>query len=195
MEQEEVTKEPTSVKIGINQQQPEVVKSNSTTKEEADQDLYSLMIGYAKRYNGYNYISASRITCVPSDPKEHCALLKTMIFNHILRNGGDQKEFVDLVINNGLVIIQAHQDCPTLSKCGLYDTVGINGEPNKSRLCSYFFFNEKPEKFDPFIFVKQAKGQYGMIKGDPYFHLDADTQAMVSNELHKDDEKDDRPTV
>ena len=109
--------------------------------ENGSNDMLSAMVGYAKRYNGFPYISASRVDRIPGKEEKHSILFDQLLSTFLLKNIKNPKAIEDFQETFGrgdLVYIQAHADCPTMAADGLYNAIDINGKPIKTQLIGYF---------------------------------------------------------
>ena len=174
-------------------QKDELIKTNvkeaePVEKKEGDPkegDLLAKMIEYANRYNGYECISVSRLTAFVNDSKAPIgttsALARRIALGFMLKSGGGKaEEFAKVFVNKPIVYVQAHKGVPILAKDGLYDSLDANHKVIDSRTVGEFVIKD-PEKFEPFILIKTGgKGNFGIIKGDPYHKVTPGEAAAVA---------------
>lgn len=134
----------------------EEIKREEELRKNGSQDIRSVLIEYAKKYNGYPYISASRIERIPEKPEKPSFLLDQLMVNFMARNpASGLQDFKETFASGRLVFIQAHVSCPTLCKDGLYNALDPNGNFIKTLSIGYFALNEgkydetTDEKSDP----------------------------------------------
>lgn len=142
-------------------------------RKEGAVDLQATLIEYAKRFNGYNYISASRIEREPAKGEKSSFLFEQMQINYLIKNVKAKdaaKDFMDLFGNGKIVFIQAHQSCPTLGADGLYNAMDPNGKYIKTQVIGHFVINEG----DP----QTTNDQYAE-KGMSYFYKDKNNDMFV----------------
>lgn len=142
-------------------------------KKDGSSDLQAVMVNYAKRMNGYPYISASRIERMPEKGQRASILFDQMSINYLIKNQKNPdaaKDFMDVFGNGKVIFIQAHAKCPTVGVDGLYDSRTPNGEPIKAQIMSYFAIKEE----DPV----ETKDEYAE-KGYSYFYKDPNNDELV----------------
>ena len=155
-----------------------------SNREPKESDLLGKMIEFANRYNGYDCISVSSLTAFVNDSKAPIgttsALARRIALGFLLKSGGGKaEEFAKVFVNKPIVYVQAHKGIPILAKDGLYDAIDANHKVIDSRTVGEFVISE-PEKFEPFILIKTGgKGNFGIIKGDPYHHVTPEEAASV----------------
>lgn len=143
-----------------------IAKEKKLQEEEGSKDIRAVMIDYAKRYNGFPYISASRLECLvdPKSGDKPSFLCDQLMTNFLIRNSKNPKildDFMATFANGELVFIQAHAEMPTLCKDGLYNSLDINGKYIKTQLCGYFKIAvPDPVETDDRVSVKDFKYFY-----------------------------------
>lgn len=114
-------------------------------RKEGAVDLQATLIEYAKRFNGYPYISASRIEREPQKGEKSSFLFEQMQINYLIKNTKSKdaaKDFMDVFGSGKIVFIQAHASCPTLGADGLYNAMDPNGKYIKTQVVGHFVINE-----------------------------------------------------
>lgn len=145
--------------------------------------LEQICMDIANRMNGFPFISCSRLmsyddTADEKDTKKMSTMAKRLRMAYIMTGNGSLEKFKELYVGAGIVYIQAHKECPTLSDDGCYNSVNIIGKPFKTvNVAEYVLKNL--DQFKPFVIVKQGPGKFGMINGDPYHHVTAAEVAAV----------------
>lgn len=155
---------------------PEVVAEEVAKEKEAaadgSQDILTVLVSYAKRMNGYPYISASRIErMIDSTKGERSSFLfEQLCVNFMAKNAkSGPKDFMDVFGNGRLVLIQAHASCPTMGDDGLYNAMDPNGKYIKTQLVGHFALN--PDK------MLETDDKVSDPNYD-YFYFDANEQYM-----------------
>lgn len=157
-------------------------------------NLVDICIEYAKRMNGYPYISCSLIKSYDDtneDPSVTSNLVKRVRMGFIMTGHGDKDEFVKRFVNQPIVYIQAHAEMPTLAADGCYNNINIHGKPFKSFNMSEHVIL-KPEEFVPFIIVYKD-GKFGKIEGNPYRTISKDEALALAAMSQSDDQSSDGP--
>lgn len=149
--------------------------------EDGNVDIRLAMIDYAKRYNGYPYISASRIERIP--PKEaktgRSFLYQQLVLNYLMKTPDPNAldDFERRFCNGKLVFIQAHKECPTMGIDGLYNAMDLNGHYIKTQILGHFVITEKPKEL-----TQDEKTE----EGYSYFYKDPSNDSFVDLALQKD---------
>ena len=165
----------------------------------------AVLLQYAKSFNGYDYISASRIERIPEKGSDFSVLLNQIQYVYltkamnemIIKNRGKkfsdaeaeaaqkkiEQDFMDAFGNGRLVFIQAHTSMPTQSKDGVYNSIDTNGVHIKSKLINQFTFesDDDAKRFVPTIIHRVKPGQYEFLEGNPFHDLtDAELAAVIA---------------
>lgn len=149
---------------------PEEIKLEEELAANGSVDIRKAMIGYAKSFAGYPYISASRIERMPDKNEKHSFLLEQMMVNYLIKNKGQQvNDFMEVFGNGKLVFIQAHARCPTVCADGLYNAVDIEGKFIKTQLVGHFVIDE-----DKLVETEDER----IEKDYSYFYIDNNEQYM-----------------
>lgn len=121
---------------------PEELKQAEEDSNNGTTDIRLVMINYAKRFNGYPYIAASRIERAPEQGERASVLYNQLLANHVMKSLKDRtkamEDFMEVYGNGRLVFFQAFTECPTLGADGLYSSISINGTHIKSDLVGYY---------------------------------------------------------
>lgn len=121
---------------------PEELKQAEEDSNNGTTDIRLVMINYAKRFNGYPYIAASRIEREPQKGEKASVLYNQLLANHFIKSLKDKtkamQDFMEVYGNGRLVFFQAFTECPTLGADGLYSSISINGTHIKSDLIGYY---------------------------------------------------------
>ena len=121
---------------------PEELKQAEEDSNNGTTDIRLVMINYAKRFNGYPYIAASRIERAPAQGERASVLYNQLLANHVMKSLKDRtkamEDFMEVYGNGRLVFFQAFTECPTLGADGLYSSISINGTHIKSDLVGYY---------------------------------------------------------
>ena len=173
---------------------PETPTTQPEKKEEEEQlivapqhekpktrNLLEICIEYARKFNGYPYISCSLLRTYDDtneDPSVTSNLAKKLRMGFLMTGRTDKEEFIKRFVNQPIVYIQAHAEMPTLAKDGCYNNINIHGKPFKSYNVSEHIIL-KPEEFVPFIVVKQGSDKFGKIEGNPYRNITKEEAAAV----------------
>lgn len=124
---------------------PEEVTAEQKAAADGSKNILAVMLDYAKKYNGYPYISASRIEKMPDLKKgeKNSFLFDQMSINFMAKNtAAGPNDFMEVFGSGRLVFIQAHQRCPTMCDDGLYNAMDPNGKFIKTQLVGYFALEE-----------------------------------------------------
>lgn len=152
---------------------PEEIKQAEEDARNGTQDIRLVMLDYAKRFNGYPYIAASRIEREPLQGETKSILYTQLLANHVIRSLKDNtkamKDFMDVYGNGKLVFFQAFTECPTLGADGLYSAISINGTHIKSELIGYY----KISDMDPVETTDETSEE-----GYDYLYRDKNDQMM-----------------
>ena len=114
-------------------------------KKDGTTDLQAALVDYAKRMNGYPYISASRIERMPGPGERPSVLFEQMSLNYLIKNSKNPdaaKDFMDVFGNGKVIFIQAHASCPTVGPDGLYNQIAPDGTHIKTQIMGYFAIKE-----------------------------------------------------
>lgn len=160
-------------------------------REYNARSLEDICIEYAKRFNGFPYISASTINSYDdktADPKKTSTLARRLKFAFMLSGRTDVNEFVKNFVGQPIVYIQAHAEMPILSEDGAYSAVNVHGIPIKTKnISEHIILNTKT--FKPFIIVKQEGGKFGKIEGNPYCDISKDQAQTLAEILQQSQEE------
>ena len=149
--------------------------------EDGNVDIRLAMIDYSRRFNGYPYISASRIERIP--PKEaktgRSFLYQQLVLNYLMKTPDPNAldDFERRFCNGKLVFIQAHKECPTMGIDGLYNAMDLNGHYIKTQILGHFVITEKPKEL-----TQDEKTE----EGYSYFYKDPSNDSFVDLALQKD---------
>ena len=169
----------------------EKAETTELTQEEIDRakkdmqdgnvDIRLAMIDYAKRMNGYPYISASRIERIPPKDAKHgkSFLYQQLVINYLMKTPDPNAldDFERRFCNGKLVFIQAHKECPTMGIDGLYNAMDLNGHYIKTQVLGHFVITEKPKEI-----TQDEKTEEGWS----YFYKDPTNDNFVDLALQKD---------
>lgn len=148
-------------------------------------DLQACLIDYAKRFNGYPYISASRIEREPAKGEKASFLFEQMQINYLIKNTKSKdaaKDFMDVFGNGKIIFIQAHQSCPTLGADGLYSAMDPNGKYIKTIVVGHFVINEPdPEVTNDQYVEKDMSYYYKDKNNDMFVEIDVVVGAELIN--------------
>lgn len=125
----------------------EAIKQETEAAKDGSKDILTVAWDYARKYNGYPYISVSRIERIPDNKKgeKNSFLFDQLTVNFLAKNIASGKDdFMETFGNGKLVFIQAHASCPTLADDGLYNALDVNGNYIKTQIAGYFALNEDP---------------------------------------------------
>ena len=154
----------------------EELKEAEDMKANGTVDIRSALIGYAKKFNGYPYISASRIERIPEKGEKHSFLFEQMQLTYLIKNQRKddvnkvaEKDFMDVFAKGDIIFIQAHASCPTLAADGLYNAMDINGKYIKTQLVGHFVI-DKP--------AAEVSDDEKIEEGYKYFYKDNNEQMM-----------------
>ena len=129
---------------------PEEIAQAKEDSKDGSVDIRTTMIEYARRFNGYPYISASRIERVPGkdEKKGRSFLYEQLVINYLMKTPDPNAldDFERQFCNGKLVFIQAHKTCPTMGIDGLYNAMDINGKYIKTQILGHFVITEKPKE-------------------------------------------------
>ena len=153
MSEESTKKEPVAPTKEFTDE--EINAAIERAKKEGSCDILSQMVAYAKRYNGFPYVSASRIERYPEKGQKPSILFSQLEAAFMLKNVNNPRvmeDFMETYASHDLVYIQVHADCPTVGADGLYNAIDINGKYIKTQLVGYFkMVHPTPEETDDLI--------------------------------------------
>lgn len=171
---------------------PEEEQKEKAEAKKREGDLLVVMREYANRYNGYPYISVSRIKSYnDKDVKTQSILVQRMKLNFLLSGRGDAEQFGKIITGTPVAYVQAHAECPTLCEDGVYDGKNPLGKLIKTISVAEFILSN-PDEFEPFILVKQGPDNFGIIKGSPFKTVTA-AEAKVVRDMFDKGEKAEQP--
>ena len=176
-------------------EQQEPKKPETENKELADgeivwapqrkqvSDLLGKLIDILKRFNGYKCVSVCRLTKFSDDPKQEkgmtSGLARRIFVGYIMTGRGSKEEFMKNFVGAPIAYVQVHKEIPTMAEDGCYDELDVNGNPNKTISAAEYMLVE-PEKFEPYILIRQGPDKVAMIKGNPYRKITKEeAQALV----------------
>ena len=126
----------------------EEIAAAKEASKDGSADIRLAMIEYAKRMNGYPYISASRIERIPGkdDKAMKSMLYEQLVINYLMKTPDPNAldDFEKRFCNGQIVFFQAHASCPTMGVDGLYNSRDLNGKYIKSQILGHFALTQKP---------------------------------------------------
>lgn len=151
---------------------PEEVAKEIELSKDGSKNILQVAIDYCKKYNGYPYISCSRIEKIidPKKGEKGSFLFDQLSVNFMAKNvGSGVEDFMETFGNGRLVFIQAHASCPTLAADGLYNAMDLNGQYIKTQLAGYFAISEPP--------TEETTDEVSLPEYE-YYYKDANEQFM-----------------
>ena len=152
---------------------PEEMKQFEESKKNGSRDIRMVMIDYAKRFNGYPYISASRIEREPAKGEKASVLFEQLMMTYLIKNAKNpqaMKDFMEVFGNGRLIFFQAHQKCPRLGPDGLYDSRDGNGDYVKTNNSIGYYAMTEME-------AEETNDEVA-LEGWDYFYRDQNEQLM-----------------
>ena len=149
-------------------------------------DLLQKLIDMLKRYNGYKCVSVCKLDKFNDDPKQErgttSALARRLLVGYLMTGRGSKEEFMKNFVGAPIAYVQVHWDIPTMAEDGCYDDVDIKGKPIKTISAAEYMLVE-PEKFEPYLLVRQGTDKVAMIKGNPYRKITKDDAKAIAEAL------------
>ena len=149
-------------------------------------DLLQKLIDILKRYNGYKCVSVCKLDKFNDDPKQEkgttSALARRLLVGYIMTGRGNKEEFMKNFVGAPIAYVQVHWDIPTMAEDGCYDDVDIKGKPIKTISAAEYMLVE-PEKFEPYLLVRQGTDKVAMIKGNPYRKITKEEAKAITEAL------------
>ena len=149
-------------------------------------DLLQKLIDILKRYNGYKCVSVCKLDKFNDDPKQEkgttSALARRLLVGYFTTGRGNKEEFLKNFVGAPIAYVQVHWDIPTMAEDGCYDDVDINGKPIKTISAAEYMLVE-PEKFEPYLLVRQGPDKVAMIKGNPYRKITKEEAEAIRDKL------------
>lgn len=149
-------------------------------------DLLQKLIDILKRYNGYKCVSVCKLDKFNDDPKQEkgttSALARRLLVGYLMTGRGNKEEFMKNFVGAPIAYVQVHWDIPTMAEDGCYDDVDIKGKPIKTISAAEYMLVE-PEKFEPYLLVRQGTDKVAMIKGNPYRKITKEDAKAIAEAL------------
>lgn len=149
-------------------------------------DLLQKLIDILKRYNGYKCVSVCKLDKFNDDPKQEkgttSALARRLLVGYLMTGRGNKEEFLKNFVGAPIAYVQVHWDIPTMAEDGCYDDVDIKGNPVKTISAAEYMLIE-PEKFEPYLLVRQGHDKVAMIKGNPYRKITKEEAKAIAESL------------
>jgi hypothetical protein len=156
-------------------------------------DLLGKLIDILKRFNGYKCVSVCRLTKFNDDPKQErgitSGLARRIFVGYIMTGRGSKEEFMKNFVGAPIAYVQVHKEIPVMAEDGCYDELDVNGKPNKTISAAEYMLVE-PEKFEPYILIRQGPDKVAMIKGNPYRKITKEEAQAVVEKLQGPSEED-----
>ena len=149
-------------------------------------DLLQKLIDILKRYNGYKCVSVCKLDKFNDDPKQEkgttSALARRLLVGYFTTGRGNKEEFMKSFVGAPIAYVQVHWDIPTMAEDGCYDDVDIKGNPIKTISAAEYMLVE-PEKFEPYLLVRQGSDKVAIIKGNPYRKITKEDAKAITEAL------------
>lgn len=149
-------------------------------------DLLQKLIDILKRYNGYKCVSVCKLDKFNDDPKQEkgttSALARKLLVGYLMTGRGRKEEFMKNFVGAPIAYVQVHWDIPTMAEDGCYDDVDIKGKPIKTISAAEYMLVE-PEKFEPYLLVRQGTDKIAIIKGNPYRKITKEDAKAITEAL------------
>lgn len=149
-------------------------------------DLLKKLIDILKRYNGYKCVSVCKLDKFNDDPAQGkgvtSALARRLLVGYLMTGRGSKEEFTKNFVGAPIAYVQVHCDIPTMADDGCYDDVDIKGNPIKTISAAEYMLVE-PEKFEPYLLVRQGPDKVAMIKGNPYRKITKEEAEAIRDKL------------
>ena len=142
-------------------------------QDGASESILDYLIGIAKRFSGYRYISLSRLKGFPEGGRPLSATGEFLRITYSMTQGKNNDQFLEAFASGDVGIIQAHQSMPPLHEDGLYDQRDMAGKLIKSKVVGFVKILDK-DNFKPCVVIKGWNGGYGYIEGNPFFEVNKD---------------------
>jgi len=190
MEQKETPseeqKEPTAPQAAGQEQEPQEDEIIWAPQRKKVSDLLQKLIDILKRYNGYKCVYVCKLDKFNDDPKQEkgttSALARKLLVGYLMTGRGRKEEFMKNFVGAPIAYVQVHWDIPTMAEDGCYDDVDIKGKPIKTISAAEYMLVE-PEKFEPYLLVRQGTDKIAIIKGNPYRKITKEDAKAITEAL------------
>ena len=149
-------------------------------------DLLQKLIDILKRYNGYKCVSVCKLDKFNDDPAQvkgvTSALARKLLVGYLMTGRGSKEEFNKNFVGAPIAYVQVHWDIPTMADDGCYDDVDIKGNPIRTLSAAEYMLVE-PEKFEPYLLIRQGPDKVAMIKGNPYRKITKEEAEAIRDKL------------
>jgi hypothetical protein len=154
-------------------------------QDGASEEILQYLIGIAKRFSGYRYISLSRLKGFPEGGRPLSATGEFLRITYSMTQGKNNEQFIEAFASGDVGIVQAHVEMPPLHEDGLYDQRNIAGKLIKSKVVGFVKILDK-DNFKPCVLIKGWNGGYGYVEGNPFFEMDKDAFVQAVKVLRQE---------